>query len=457
MTNSFKFRKSFFQVLFGKLLSSTANILGVILYVKIYPPSEIGYWVSSLSLLGLINTISLLKSDCFIPVRKIYGAKNIIYKLASDSFAYITIPLCTVALSLAFILSYLHIASEQFRLISFAFPFLILIESIFAICISVLNSGHRFKYVSIVGVFRAYTKWGFVLLLSIFSKSLTSLLFAYIISSSSALIFCIFGNHGLKYKIHFILFSSLTKQVRFSKMKVFYMKIIRCLGYMTKSVGKSNFYSYDNSLYENALLTTIGQLFSNFWGVGMPALIALSFSSDSAAFFALGLSISVTPLSILSSSIGAVFWQFACSNLNDNPIAVKQKFVKLSSSLILPSFALILVLAFIFYYGIPYLNTEWLSARILPFVLIPWSIGLIISQSTTHLAAHKLQNKKLLVDMCLSASILILVYLWKILALPYIYFILSMSLLIFFSYAVIWFINFNALNRALLRYNYRIN
>lgn len=457
MKNSFKFRKSFLQVLFGKLFSSAANVLGVFLYVKIYPPSEIGYWVSSLSLLGLINTISLLKSDFFIPVRKIYGAKNIIYKLASDSFAYITIPLCIVGLSLAFLLSFSNIASEQFRLISFAFPFLILIEAIFAVCRSVLNSGHRFKYVSIVGVFRAYTKWGLVLLLSLFSQSLTSLLFSYIISSLFALVIYIFGNHGLKHKIHFILLSSLTKQVNFVKMKEFYMKIVRCLGYMIKPVSKNNLYSYDFSLYENALLTTIGQLFSNFWGIGMPALIALSFGTDSAAFFALGLSISVTPLSMLSSSIGGVFWQFACANLNDNPIAVKQKFVKLSSTLIVPSFTIILVFALIFYYGIPYLNTEWLSARILPFVLIPWSIGLIISQSTTHLAAHKLQIKKLLVDICLSASILILVCLWNILTLPYIYFILSISLLILFAYVVIWLINLNALNKAIFRHNYNIN
>lgn len=140
---------------------------------------------------------------------------------------------------------------------------------------------------------------------------------------------------------------------------------------LNQSSELTSFSNSQKSLRKNALITSLGQVFSNLWGVGLPLIFSIFMNEKFAGYYSVASLVSIKPVTIISSSISSVFWQYVCINLRKNPCAVRKKYINLSKILILPAIFVPLLLSILFCQGVSYINPDWIDSRFIPFMLIP--------------------------------------------------------------------------------------
>lgn len=212
MNKGSKFRSSITYLFAGKVLSNIVSIGGAFFYIRLYNPSTVGVWSSFLSLLALINTFSLFKSEFFLPSRSIYGSKRSVYKFCGESFAFAAVPLSIVAPIFAYThLENLTLFHSVNNLVFVYIGFLIILEAFILIGKSILAASLHFRIVSLIETTRIITFWIITIVLGFLSSSIFSILSAHFCSVILSALLMLTINHGCKRRIWYTIFIGFKK------------------------------------------------------------------------------------------------------------------------------------------------------------------------------------------------------------------------------------------------------
>ena len=316
-----------------------------------------------------------------------------------------------------------------------AISILTLVEPLYFLLKSFSQIENKFLEVSLIDLFFTATNLSLIFLLSFTELSYAGLIISYIVSRLTS-ITLLFLKASYKSKAKF-------KQVLFRIKNLNF----RFLSNPSKFVKRYiNFTSKNTVLVKNSALLAVGQVFSNAWGVGLPLFLTFLYSVEASGYFAILSALMIRPTSILSSSVASVFWQFVGRNLQNNPLIVLQKFIQYTKILIPISLCFaILAILFARHLSAFVENSSWNNIEYLFFTMIPWCIGILLSQSLTHLAAHKKQLNKLFLDFMTTINIIFIISISRMLMLGYQYLFLFISLAVGVSYVVLWRINYREL------------
>ena len=419
-----------------RVISAILSFIIVTIYLKYYDPKIIGFWASTLGVLAVINSVSILKADFLFPLKNIYGSNVVISNLTAMSYVSICQSIsCISFLSLIFA----HLGYYYFKPIPIAsclaISILTLVEPLYFLLKSFSQIENKFLEVSLIDLFFTATNLSLIFLLSFTELSYAGLIISYIVSRLTS-ITLLFLKASYKSKAKF-------KQVLFRIKNLNF----RFLSNPSKFVKRYiDFTSKNTVLVKNSALLAVGQVFSNAWGVGLPLFLTFLYSVEASGYFAILSALMIRPTSILSSSVASVFWQFVGRNLQNNPSIVLQKFIQYTKILILISLCFaILAILFARHLSAFVENSSWNNIEYLFFTMIPWCIGILLSQSLTHLAAHKKQLNKLFLDFMTTINIIFIISISRVLMLGYQYLFLFISLAVGVSYVVLWRINYREL------------
>ena len=421
---------SIYKLTTSAILQKIIQFISIPIIARIYGPETIGIWYSLLSIVIITGTFSLLKFEYFIPVEEKYGDSLILEKLAWNNILFICIPISIGILSLCKIFIFREINIKIYFVI-----FLILItDSISRIIDSKLTKEAAFGLKAALKVALPISIAIFGILLGLKLPTIFSLAISYLIGKIIQI------SIGLKriYKLRI-------NSVRENLIKFIYKNIN-----FLKSI-KSNLESNKNLkiLFKQGIFTSIGSLFSNLWGAGLPLVISITYGNEEAGQFSFALRLLLVPISSLSYSVGQVFWKVAAAEVNRNPKKVKNLFLKMTKNLLIGGSLIPVYCFFISKFSPFWLGKEWFLASKISLALIPWTTGLIISQPLTHLVAHGKQQYKLFLDISISILCVLIFTVSSLIKVNVLFAILTCSFVVMISYVILYLINLNMLNLAI--------
>lgn len=201
------------------------------------------------------------------------------------------------------------------------------------------------------------------------------------------------------------------------------------------------------SFIKEAVFSTLVSLLNQASLTALPILMVFFYSPMQLGWYALMHRLALMPMKMFTSAISQSFWAEAAERIKTEPAKLLGLYIRTTKKLTIIAATMAVVIAPAPLYIKTIFGEQWAPASWILLALIPMLIGQLIVSPLSHLVIHRRQHWQFTWDFFRCSSIIAAVYILGSNNYPFVYVVLTVSVIHMFFYAILFVLNLLAFEK----------